>query len=111
MPFSASTRPAPSSALPSGITSARGLPFQTSRRSHTCHLLSGTAALPADCRHFCPYYFLYVGSASNTYRILCTAAKLVMCHERTLRRGTEALAVGCHMLVCWSWKATSGRAP
>src|SRR5262249_17667201 len=58
MPFSASTRPAPSSALPSGITSARGLPFQTSRRSHTCHLLSGTAALPADCRHFCPYYAL-----------------------------------------------------
>src|SRR5262249_35239284 len=46
----------PSSALPSGITSARGLPFQTSRRSHTCHPLSGTAALPADCRHFCPYY-------------------------------------------------------
>src|SRR6516225_1863530 len=58
MPFSASTRPAPSSASPSGITSARGLPFQTSRRSRTCHPLSGTAALQADCRRFCPYYVL-----------------------------------------------------
>jgi hypothetical protein len=26
---------------------------------------------------------LYVGSASNTYRILCTAARLVKCHKRT----------------------------
>jgi hypothetical protein len=26
---------------------------------------------------------LYVGSASNTYRILCTAAKIFKCHNRT----------------------------
>jgi hypothetical protein len=37
---------------------------------------------------------LYVRNARDSARILCAAAKIFMCQERTLRRGTKALAVG-----------------
>ena len=37
---------------------------------------------------------LYVRNARDSARILSAAAKIFMCQERTLRRGTKALAVG-----------------
>src|ERR1700730_7954373 len=56
MPFSASIRLAQSSVSLSGITSARDLPCQVSRRSHIYRQSSGIDARPPDSHDFCPFY-------------------------------------------------------
>src|ERR1700732_5022648 len=58
MPFSASIRLAQSSVSLSGITSARDLPCQVSRRSHIYRQSSGIDARPPDSHDFCPFYVL-----------------------------------------------------
>src|ERR1700736_6548883 len=55
MPFSASIRLAQSSVSLSGITSARDLPCQVSRRAHIYRQSSGIDARPPDSHDFCPF--------------------------------------------------------
>src|SRR5438045_2471903 len=67
MPFSASIRLAQSSASLSGITSARDLPCQVSRRSHIYRQSSGIDAPPPDSHDFCPS----CSKSQNLHKLLC----------------------------------------
>src|SRR6266446_5444523 len=67
---SASARPAQSSASHSGTISVHGSTCQTTRISHTCHSLSGTAARPPDGHQLCPYYQIPYATEQGIFECL-----------------------------------------